>query len=135
MLHAFAYDTAHIDRVRKTLLHCFRLRHGAAGTNSFLCTTGRCFFSLLQKTSMRLCTTRNRRSSRESSVASTTKCRVKEMSRNSKKWFRKTVRLQKQALDKVRKAEYRLERHRKKLEEEQQALELLLEEQTGMPMH
>ena len=36
-----------------------------------------------------------------------------------------------EALDKVREAEYRLERQRKNLEEEQQALELLLEKQKG----
>ena len=59
LLHAFDYNRAQIDRVRETLLHCFRLQHSATGTNCFFCTTGRWFFLSLKKSLMRLCTTRH----------------------------------------------------------------------------
>ena len=49
LLHAFDYNRAQIDRVRETLLHCFRLRHSAPGTYCFFCTTGRCFFLSLRR--------------------------------------------------------------------------------------
>ena len=40
---------AQIDRMRGTLLHCFRFRHSATGTNCFFCTTDRCFFLSLMR--------------------------------------------------------------------------------------
>ena len=69
-------------------------------------------------------TTKNRRSSRLSSAASTTRCRIKK---EQQELVGKGNKVFEEAMDKVRNAEYRWKKQQKKLEEEQQALDILLE--------